>query len=116
MTEVEAALAIGVSRVAVFDTLKSHGFTMSFKSFESALYRIRKNRMVAHTANDLAAITHGEEKSHGVIVSESPKTDPDELDLGGVESFSNKGIRQGIGNKFIKDDLLHPTIRKVIKK
>ncbi|HHU9433225.1 TPA: hypothetical protein ACUK7H_004914 [Escherichia coli] len=42
--EVEAALAAGVSRSAVLEALHGQGFTMTLKSFESALYRIRKQR------------------------------------------------------------------------
>lgn len=42
--DVEAALAAGVSRSAILDALNSQGFTMTLKSFESALYRIRKTR------------------------------------------------------------------------
>ncbi|MCG9027359.1 hypothetical protein [Laribacter hongkongensis] len=42
--EVEAALAAGVSRAAVLEVLNTQGFTMTLKSFESALYRIRKKR------------------------------------------------------------------------
>jgi hypothetical protein len=42
--EVEAALTAGVSRSAVLDALHGQGFTMTLKSFESALYRIRKQR------------------------------------------------------------------------
>lgn len=43
--EVEAALAAGVSRAAVLQALNDQGFTMTLKSFESALYRIRKKRI-----------------------------------------------------------------------
>lgn len=42
--EVEAALDAGVSRAAVLEALHSNGFTMTLKSFESALYRIRRQR------------------------------------------------------------------------
>ena len=42
--EVEAALAAGVSRSAVLEALHGQGFTMTLKSFESALYRISKQR------------------------------------------------------------------------
>jgi hypothetical protein len=41
---VEQAIKAGVSRQAVLDTLRGQGFTMTLKSFESALYRIRKQR------------------------------------------------------------------------
>lgn len=59
--EVERALAAGVSRQAVLDALHQDGFTMSLKTFEKALYRIRKrNRLelspdaqpIAHTADE----------------------------------------------------------------
>ena len=43
--EVEATLAAGVSRAAVLGALNDQGFTMTLKSFESALYRIRKKRI-----------------------------------------------------------------------
>jgi len=42
--EVEAALSAGVSRAAILEALHGQGFTMTLKSFESALYRIRKQR------------------------------------------------------------------------
>ncbi|WP_443691036.1 hypothetical protein [Pseudomonas sp.] len=44
VAEVEAALSAGVSRAAVLEALNAQGFTMTLKSFESALYRIRKKR------------------------------------------------------------------------
>ncbi|MCY1182748.1 hypothetical protein D3C76_1102340 [compost metagenome] len=42
--EIEQALASGVSRKKVLEALHADGFTMTLKSFESALYRIRKQR------------------------------------------------------------------------
>ncbi len=40
--EIEAALNAGVRRSAILEALHGQGFTMTLKSFESALYRIRK--------------------------------------------------------------------------
>lgn len=54
--EVEAALAAGVSRAAVLEALNAQGFTMTLKSFESALYRIRKKR--TQPAKPAAKIGH----------------------------------------------------------
>lgn len=54
--EVEAALAAGVSRAAVLQALNDQGFTMTLKSFESALYRIRKKR--TQPAKPAAKIGH----------------------------------------------------------
>jgi len=48
LDEIETALSAGVSRDAVFNTLREQGFRMTFKSFESALYRIRKKQS-SHT-------------------------------------------------------------------
>lgn len=42
--EVEAAQRAGVSRAKILEALHAQGFTMTLKSFESALYRIRKSR------------------------------------------------------------------------
>jgi hypothetical protein len=51
MDDIEAALKAGVSRAAVLDTLQGRGFSMTMKSFESALYRIRKQRLGAGTGS-----------------------------------------------------------------
>ena len=56
--EVEAALAAGVSRAAVLEALNDQGFTMTLKSFESALYRIRKKR--TQPAKPAAEIGHNQ--------------------------------------------------------
>lgn len=42
--DVEAALQAGVSRAAILNALHAQGFTMTLRSFESALYRIRRQR------------------------------------------------------------------------
>ena len=42
LPEIEAALGAGVKRSAILEALQGQGFTMTLKSFESALYRLRK--------------------------------------------------------------------------
>jgi hypothetical protein len=42
--DVEIALKAGVSRAAILETLHTQGFVMTAKSFESAIYRLRKKR------------------------------------------------------------------------
>lgn len=54
--EVEAALDAGVSRSAVLEALHGQGFTMTLKSFESALYRIRKQRVKGTTGTPTAPV------------------------------------------------------------
>jgi|GEM_PF-2084650 len=46
--EVEGALKAGVSRAAILETLHEQGFTMTPKSFESALYRLRRKKGGLH--------------------------------------------------------------------
>ena len=53
--EVENALNAGVSRVAVLGALHAQGFSLTLKSFESALYRIRQKRRLAQEAK-IAAV------------------------------------------------------------
>lgn len=42
--DVEAALSAGVKRRAILEALNEQGFKMTLKGFESAMYRIRKQR------------------------------------------------------------------------
>ena len=42
--DVEAVLTAGVSRAEVHKTLQKYGFKMTLRGFETALYRIRKQR------------------------------------------------------------------------
>ena len=44
LDDVEHALNAGASHAEVLRTLHDHGFTMTKKSFESTLYRLRKER------------------------------------------------------------------------
>jgi|SRR5471030_138038 len=44
--DVEIALKAGVSHAAILDTLHEQGFAMTAKSFESAMYRLRKKKRV----------------------------------------------------------------------
>lgn len=39
---IETALSAGVSRVTILDTLHRQGFSMNLKTFDNAIYRIRK--------------------------------------------------------------------------
>lgn len=44
LPDVEAAIAAGVSRASILETLHEAGFTMKMTSFESALHRLRKKQ------------------------------------------------------------------------
>ncbi len=44
--DVEIAMKAGVSRTTILETLHEQGFSMTAKSFESAIYRLRKKRLL----------------------------------------------------------------------
>jgi hypothetical protein len=46
-TAMETALTAGVSRVAILDSLHRQGFTMTLRTFDNAVYRIRKRNKKA---------------------------------------------------------------------
>ena len=72
--EVEAALAAGVSRAAVLEALNDQGFTMTLKSFESALYRIRKKR--TQPAKPAAKIGHDQAAEPASQPAQAPQQEP----------------------------------------
>ena len=72
--EIEAALAAGVSRAAVLETLNAQGFTMTLKSFESALYRIRKKR--TQPAKPAAKIGHDQAAEPASQPAQAPQQKP----------------------------------------
>lgn len=54
LAEIDHALAHGVKRQKVWETLRDHGFTLSFASFTRTLARLRKQRAVdTHTAPEV---------------------------------------------------------------
>lgn len=71
--EVEVALAAGVSRAAILQALNNQGFTMTPKSFESALYRIRKKRV--QSAKPAAKFGHDQAKP-AAQPAQAPQEEP----------------------------------------
>ncbi|WP_455289883.1 hypothetical protein [Cupriavidus necator] len=50
LEQIEHALRLGVSRAQIFETLQKQGFRMNLKSFETALYRLRKRSRLAEAS------------------------------------------------------------------
>ncbi len=71
--EVEATLSAGVSREKIVEILQQQGFSMGLKSFDSAMYRIRRQRkkqgVVTANADNLPALTR-----QLVIYTDEPAT------------------------------------------
>ena len=71
--EVEGALSAGVSREKIVEVLQQQGFSMGLKSFDSALYRIRRGQkkkgVVGGNADNLPALT-----GEPVVYTDEPAT------------------------------------------
>lgn len=116
--EVENALNAGVSRVAVLDALHAQGFSLTLKSFESALYRIRQKRRLAQEAK-IAAVAStcppssntGGDQGYSSGEAQSRSLSDDDPDR-----QSKKQRREDLADKFItptaKNQLLKGLKRK----
>lgn len=76
--EVEGALNAGVSRAAILETLHGQGFTMTAKSFESALYRLRRRRGAGEKTERVHVLDSSEkpERVHAPKPVETPRDEP----------------------------------------
>jgi len=76
--EVEGALKAGVSRAAILETLHQQGFTMTPKSFESALYRLRRRRGGTEESERVHASDSTEKpgRVHAPKPVETPRDEP----------------------------------------
>lgn len=56
--QIESALHAGVSRSMILDSLHEQGFKMTLRSFESAIYRLRKEKRtpIQHQSNHVMKI------------------------------------------------------------
>lgn len=96
--DIEAVLSAGVSRAAVLKTLHDQGFIMTAKSFESALYRIRKQR---EKKGRQPATTH-----------ENQDTSETSDELSGLDP---KQRRERIADKFITTESTNPLLKYLNK-
>lgn len=106
--EIEAALNAGVRRSAILEAFHSQGFTMTLKSFESALYRIRKQR---------AKIGSSPVVSTQIV---GPATTPPEANESGPTDNSagldKKQRREQLANKYIGNEstLKNPLVTRLL--
>lgn len=118
---VESALSAGVSRVAILDALHGQGFTMTLKSFESALYRIRKQR---EKAGQKTAQPAPLPSAPAAVIQSAPVSvsQPEEVapvasvpvgdDLSGLDK---KQRRERLADQFIKPESSNPLLKKLKK-
>jgi|ThiBio_inoc_biof_1041523.scaffolds.fasta_scaffold00229_41 hypothetical protein len=121
--EVEAALAAGVSRSAILQTLHEQGFTMTAKSFESALYRLRKQRAAGQLGKPNAARVHASIPARTPAAApqvltpkegdDTPPAEEEDLSL-----LSPKERRERRADQFIKTEAqsTNPLLKSILKK
>lgn len=120
--EVEAALAAGVSRSAVLDALHGQGFTMTLKSFESALYRIRKQRGQGTAGTPAVPVPAplGHDQKPGAAApaplrhdEETPAPEPDAGETAGPLTMRQRG--EAVADQYMKPTSTNPVLKKLSK-
>lgn len=115
--DIEAALAAGVSRISILETLHEQGFKMTLKSFESALYRLRKKaakgeskvaKPVSFASTPApASINAGQEKENHVASEDKP----DEQTSG--QPLTPREKREKRAAQFIKPESSNPLLKSL---
>lgn len=104
---VEAAQCAGVSRVKILEALHSKGFTLTLKSFESALYRIRKQKVKGEPST-FCSVQESETEFKLNMIAESLGADIFE-----AERITKNVIETATGVIAITHPLIHPLPSKV---
>jgi hypothetical protein len=120
-SEVEAALAAGVSRSAILQTLHEQGFTMTAKSFESALYRLRKQQRAGQLGKANAARVHGSIPTATPAAAPqvfTPKEEAQEAtaEAEDVSQLSAKERRERRADQFIRPETTNPLLKSFKEK
>lgn len=121
--EVEAALAAGVSRSAILQTLHEQGFTMTAKSFESALYRLRKQQRAgqlgkANAARVHASVTAGTPAAAPQVLTPKEGADDAPAEAEDLSMLTPKERRERRADQFIKTEAQasNPLLKNLLKK
>lgn len=99
---VESALGAGVSRAAVLAELQKQGLAMTPKSFEGAVYRIRKERRQDGLPTKRPASVVTTEPPQ--LVNKADNNGSSEID---IASLSPKEKRERLGDKYVKAESSH---------
>lgn len=98
--EVEVALAAGVLRTKVLEALHKQGFSMTLRAFDSALYRIRKQKAADSSGQDKATM---ESKPSSTASKETPT--PETTGEGNSSESSKKITNPADVRKAMKRDI-----------
>ena len=115
--EVETALSAGVSRTAILETLHEQGFTMTAKSFESALYRLRKQREAGKFPKAKAERVHVSASSAAETPAAAPQgltpKGDDEAESTDLANLTPKERRERRADQFIKPESTNPLLKNL---
>lgn len=121
--QVETALDAGVKREVVLKSLNDHGLDMSMKSFESALYRIRKERKnstgLLNPIQNTKQVSniHTESESPGnveAVTSSLPNSEQSvSKDDENINGLSLREKRERRASEFIKDAPSNPLLKNL---
>ena len=118
--EVETASSAGVSRTAILETLHEQGFTMTAKSFESALYRLRKQREAGKLPKAKAERVHASlssaaaENRAATPQGLTPKRE-DEPESEDLVNLTPEEKRDRRASQFIKPATTNPLLKTLLK-
>lgn len=119
--DVEAALEAGVSRAAILEALHGQGFTMTLKSFESAIYRIRKQREKKggglSSTNGKEPVSSATPSTEKPGATESSQAAQMEVGEGGVTvddlaGLDKKQRREKVADQYIKENA-NPLLKRI---
>lgn len=110
--EIEHALKAGVSRKDLHEALLSHGFSITFRGFETALYKIRQElRNTANIASPPALNTPIE----GSSITTSPVKETHSED---DSKLTPKQRREKLADQYIKprNDFDDPVLKRILER
>ncbi|KPY38401.1 hypothetical protein B7R56_11115 [Pseudomonas savastanoi pv. retacarpa] len=88
--DIERALEAGVSRTAILKALEDDGLAITMKTFESALYRIRRSTKISEANTGIAGSSESRSASQKLTTSQQPEGKPHPFaGLGGNGRDSN---------------------------
>jgi hypothetical protein len=117
--DIEAAFEAGVSRADILQTLHDQGFKMTMKSFESALYRLRKVTPKATKREAPVAQRFGEkvaETQAALPQSITPKDVDSPLGSDEFAGLTPAQRREKVADMYIKPDDTNPLVKRMKEK
>lgn len=121
LPEIEIAFAAGISRESMLETLRAQGFKLSLKTFDTVIWRLRKERdsgesKRSRTAGIPAAITLSPTASpQGLTPKEGQEEQGAASNADDDLPLTPQAKRERRASQFIKSDTTNPLLRRLQK-